>query len=62
MTRRAIFSIIFSMFHSPFLSTSVKKEEERRIYSPEESSELELFAESEGRVVEAERAVSARSA
>jgi hypothetical protein len=44
MTRRAI----FSMFHSPFLSTSVKKEEEKRIYSPEESSELELFAESEG--------------
>jgi hypothetical protein len=44
------------------LSTSVKKEEEKKIYSPEESSELELFAESEGRKVDAERADSAGSA
>jgi hypothetical protein len=44
------------------LSTSVKKEEEKRIYSLEESLELELFAESEGRIVDAEQANSAGSA
>ena len=32
-----------------------KKKREVRIYSPEESSELELFAESEAWMVDAER-------